>query len=205
MKEIIDPHCEDWQDRLREWEPEHLDTGVKYPTGEDVIDAYWRTLVRDSGRASFQPSAARLSAKQIEEYRELFLRWSGREQEEGERSSKSRSFPQCLQWSSFYNCLRGWTFCTTKKGYMGLVRPDTQAGDKICILYGSPVPLVLREVWGGMEVAGELYGVVRREGIENDADEEVAPQIINTPLEKTGLYQLVGSAYVHGVMDGEVL
>jgi hypothetical protein len=52
-------------------------------------------------------------------------------------------------------------------GYFGLGPGATRAGDLCCIIFGSPVPLILRR-----------------------ADEN---------------YQLVGEAYVHGVMNGKAV
>lgn len=59
------------------------------------------------------------------------------------------------------------TLVITRKGYFGLGPGATRAGDLCCIIFGSPVPLILRH-----------------------ADEN---------------YQLVGEAYVHGVMNGEAV
>jgi hypothetical protein len=54
----------------------------------------------------------------------------------------------------------------------GLIPPQAQEGDSICILYGCSVPVVLRKSLGAN---GSHY------------------------------WELVGEAYVHGLMDGEAL
>jgi len=74
VEEAIDTQNEDWEERLRKWEPESPDTW-RFPTGEIGIDTYWRTLVKDSSRASSWPGAERISAEQVLKYRELFLVW----------------------------------------------------------------------------------------------------------------------------------
>lgn len=56
----------------------------------------------------------------------------------------------------------------SEKGYVGLAPANAAVGDLICILYGAPVPFVLRKK------------------VEED-------------------HQLIGEAYVYGIMDGEFL
>jgi hypothetical protein len=41
-----DPEVEGWQDIVRRWEPQDLE-GIKYTSGDDCIDSYWRTLIFD--------------------------------------------------------------------------------------------------------------------------------------------------------------
>jgi len=65
---------------------------------------------------------------------------------------------------------------------MEMVHPDTQAGDLVCVMYGCPVPLVLRDVQRGE--AGSFEDRL---------------------LEKRQIYGLIGTAYVRGIMDGEVM
>lgn len=60
-------------------------------------------------------------------------------------------------------------FGVTKTGEMCMLPRTTAAGDVVCVLYGSKVPMVLRKVPG------------------------------------TEAHQLVGEAYVHGIMDGKGL
>jgi hypothetical protein len=54
---------------------------------------------------------------------------------------------------------------------------DTRIGDQVFLVFGSPVPLVLRSLPSSMnEILGSFVGQ---------------------------WYNLVGYAYVHGIMDGE--
>ncbi|RGP69880.1 heterokaryon incompatibility [Fusarium longipes] len=66
-------------------------------------------------------------------------------------------------------------FCVTEKGYIGMVPHISEVGDEICLVYGVDVPCVLRRVSA------------------KDGRRE------------TKKYQLVGDAYIHGIMDGEAL
>jgi hypothetical protein len=69
----------------------------------------------------------------------------------------------------------GKVFGLTKKGYFGLFLEGTRAGDEVVVVYGVRVPLSIRLVTSN-----------------------------NTHL-KERRHELVGPAYVHGVMDGEVM
>ncbi|KAK1759672.1 heterokaryon incompatibility [Echria macrotheca] len=72
-------------------------------------------------------------------------------------------------------------FCVTEKNrYIAMVPNVSRPGDTICLLYGVSVPCVLREFDEEGKKDGKLDGGRNK-------------------------YQLVGDAYVHGVMDGEAL
>jgi hypothetical protein len=66
-------------------------------------------------------------------------------------------------------------FFITSKGYIGMGPPHTKSGDQVWILYGGRVPFVLRK----------------------------APE--NSALSETQKFTLVGDAYVHGIMDGQMV
>ncbi|KAG8526645.1 uncharacterized protein KY384_008074 [Bacidia gigantensis] len=72
----------------------------------------------------------------------------------------------------------GRNFAITERGYLGLVPHCAQIGDRIAMIFGAPVPFVLRE-------AGKYL-------IDND---KLSRQLV----------QLVGDAYVHGIMEGEAM
>ena len=69
-------------------------------------------------------------------------------------------------------------FCVTEKGYIGMVPHLSQVGDIVCVFFGAKVPFIVRNA-----------DLSNREGGEGGR----------------GRYQLVGEAYVHGMMDGQVL
>jgi hypothetical protein len=80
-------------------------------------------------------------------------------------------------------------FCVTKAGKrVGLVPGQAQVGDHVAVVFGMPVPLVLRNVIG-RDGRGELADE-RHEVLE----EQQQPK-----------YRLVGDTYVTGVMQGELL
>ncbi|KAI0601934.1 heterokaryon incompatibility protein-domain-containing protein [Biscogniauxia sp. FL1348] len=67
--------------------------------------------------------------------------------------------------------------CLTKNGYIGLVPPLTQVGDRVCILFGGDAPYLIRPDDGSM---------------------------LNESAESLSC-QLVGECYIHGIMDGEMM
>lgn len=185
VAELINPYEPGWESLVHRWEPERLDT-YKYPTGENAIDAFWRCLLSDLTYAKFYPDHKRNTPEHIEDYRRLFLEWSGRsgipeEDNAGRVGRDDRSFKDCLEWGSNFNSLQGWTFATTTKGYFVRCQPDAIPGDHVAFVYGSVVPLILRAVEPPMDVRGGPDG------------KKIGPAL-----------RLVSSAYVHGLMDGEV-
>jgi hypothetical protein len=68
-----------------------------------------------------------------------------------------------------------YTFCTTERGYIGMVPQRSQTGDSIHLIFGLETPYVLRPLC--------------EEGGEQSPER----------------FELVGASYVHGIMDGEAL
>jgi hypothetical protein len=73
----------------------------------------------------------------------------------------------------------GRVFAITKKGYMGLFLPGTKKGDLVTVVHGVKLPLSMRRL------------------------PDDAPKAL--PQEDRPTYQLIGQAYVHGLMDGAAL
>lgn len=76
---------------------------------------------------------------------------------------------------NFWYANEGRVFFEAEGGYIGSAPPGTEPGDEVCLVFGSPVPFVLREVPAPVEAVRE--DVIWR--------------------------QVVGHTYVHGIMDGE--
>jgi hypothetical protein len=76
----------------------------------------------------------------------------------------------------FTNCGFGRSLCVTKRGYIGAVPPLARNGDIIYLIQGAQVPFVLRPVATTDPGANES---------------------------SSNSFELVGEAYVHGIMDGE--
>lgn len=69
-------------------------------------------------------------------------------------------------------------FFVSKKGYIGLAPSDTQAGDRICVFAGGRMPFIVRNLEEG----------------NNEKSSDLGAH-----------FRLLGDAYVHGLMDGEVV
>ena len=65
-------------------------------------------------------------------------------------------------------CWPGDGFITTDGGYLGLASAATLLHDKICILLGCNVPLILRRRGEHHEIIGECYihGIMRGEAMQ---------------------------------------
>jgi hypothetical protein len=91
------------------------------------------------------------------------------------------AFRQAKSQNNVYLSLRDMvvnqSFFITSKGYLGLGPPTIQKGDEVWVLFGGQMPFVLRQ----KKVEAASREIVR--------DTE---------------HELVGDAYVHGIMDGEV-
>ena len=75
------------------------------------------------------------------------------------------------------NCAYGRKLCITELGYIGVVPRFSRDGDIICLIQGAQVPFVLRPV--SKSSSRSDMSLPRR-------------------------FELVGEAYIHGIMDGEL-
>ncbi|KAJ5835806.1 hypothetical protein N7447_001832 [Penicillium robsamsonii] len=75
----------------------------------------------------------------------------------------------------------------TVKGYIGVGHPNMQSGDKVVLLLGAPVPLVLREYEEGHVLIGQRF---------------VLLFFTNSQFH---VLIFIYHSYVHGIMDGEYL
>ncbi|KAI0858993.1 heterokaryon incompatibility protein-domain-containing protein [Xylaria cubensis] len=178
VKEEANPFAERWEEDVRSWEPSDIQS-YHYPSGEDAVNAFWRTLIMDDSFAPFYKVHERLTPPKMEEYRDLYLQWRserGHDPKEG-----GRSFAQCIRWGPKLNTLAGWTFTVLTNGYFTRVQPDAKKGDVVVLLQGSAVPFVLRPV----NITEYKQG--------------------GGSVQVDDAWRLVGTAYVHGIMDGEAV
>jgi hypothetical protein len=178
VKKETNPLTEGWEEDVKSWEPPNIQ-GYHYPSGEDAVDAFWRTLIMDDSFASFYKVHERLTPQRTDEYRDLYLRW--RYGRVGDLKEDGRSFAQCVLWGPALNTLAGWTFAVMRNGYFARVQPDAKQDDMVVLLQGSAVPVILRPV---------NIAEYRQEGDRIQVD---------------SAWRLIGTAYVHGIMDGEAV
>jgi len=145
------------------------------PTGQRRFEAFWRTLIGDKVRETPYSEYAFPAPAD----------WETKFQEMCSSPlvnpfSKGRTIGDALQDPPFANqfqvfCLRR-RFGVMNDGYIGLVPDGAEVGDVVGIVPGIKIPLLFRECEGA-----------RNERIEGK------------------MMQLVGSCYVHGVMNGEAV
>ncbi|KAL8393700.1 hypothetical protein RB595_003439 [Gaeumannomyces hyphopodioides] len=78
------------------------------------------------------------------------------------------------------------SFAVTTEGHMMLVPPGTDEGDAVCIFAGAKTPFILRKDEGSSQDSGE-----GKQEQEYDEEDEV--------------WRLYGEAYVHSMMDKQIL
>lgn len=106
--------------------------------------------------------------------------------------------------NSFYNAFLAASasrkFFGTETGFIGVGPVNVQKGDKVFIILGSRVPLILRPI-------GSVSSVCNREPVRDLLSDFQAPLSSERICAKShfDIHALVGDAYVHGVMDGEIV
>jgi hypothetical protein len=159
-----DPEVEGWQDIVRRWELQDLE-GIKYTTGDDGIDSFWRTLIvnAEDGR----PLNVQYPEK-IQFYRNIFLLWRKLTPQhdlwypqKDELESHTLGNGDSVKWKSifppefpFEECrkfitqlkqgVKGRTFSVLENGYFSMTPEDVIRGDIIAVVRGSDLPIVLR-------------------------------------------------------------
>jgi hypothetical protein len=136
----------------------------KFPEGHEREESLWRTLCCDMTtqipprRAPAKYAKAwKLVEKQSQATKaDRNLDWTG--------IDKSDLFTgdNVLNYAALVNAIgvhsSGRNLCVTARGYLGYVPSGSQIGDKVCILFGSAVPFILREDKDGFfMLVGECY------------------------------------------------
>ncbi|KAI1170176.1 HET-domain-containing protein [Nemania sp. FL0916] len=146
-----------------------------YVSGSTIFDAYWRTLCMDIVMTSSY--IRRADERTRIKYDEWSQIFQSARGDSVVGSPVVGRLPYHLR--SFDRHVRtvgvGRRLFLSKRGYLGLAPGNAKVGDEIWVLDGGRLPLILRPS------AKELH-------------EEPDPE-----------YSLVGDAYVHGIMDGEVV
>ena len=169
---------------FRGWMPNSLPGGdCTYHTGEDAFQAYWRTLLLD---CHAYPTA-RLLTTGLAHFRGLFNDWRKailkhfdwkESTSTGDPSDTHDVFGQVWYsnpgtYQHIEHVLARWHFAiTTEKQYYCMVPHESREGDRIVVVKGAKVPLVIRPATESNSPPGSCF-------------------------------TLVGTAYVHGFMDGE--
>ncbi|KAI1755698.1 heterokaryon incompatibility protein-domain-containing protein [Xylaria castorea] len=196
----------------------------EYADGGSLYTAFWRTLCSDLEFVQYADRAA-----YIREFRRLpeeakdnaaYERWLTVDEQSHRRTSlvggiwveptngemeteSKNAFQYLLECAS-----GGRRFFRTEKGYIGTGPVDTKVGDSVVMLLGSRVPFVLREddhtsrrcVGQGIEVLfSERSSYQAGKGARVQKDETIRCYDLHQSC-----YRVVGDAYVHGIMQGDI-
>ncbi|KEF57562.1 uncharacterized protein A1O9_05480 [Exophiala aquamarina CBS 119918] len=114
-----------------------------WPLGTGVPpDEFWRTIVADRGRDGKNPPVyyARACKESFEKGGYVSGAVNTTDLINNERCSVIAQFCRRVQAVIWNRAL-----VRTKSGKLGLAGPNVQPGDKVCILYGCSVPVILRK------------------------------------------------------------
>jgi hypothetical protein len=133
-----------------------------FPGGQSREEALWRTLCCDQ---TTQIPVQRAPIEYAIAYRVCRKQYEATKVDghiDMDVFSRSIVPEDLLHYTSFYNTVlrhcMGRNLCVTTEGYLGNVPNGSLKGDKICILFGSAVPFVLRECERGFfKLIGECY------------------------------------------------
>lgn len=137
---------------------------IKYPTGEPVEEALWRSLCRNLDSQVRYPAPEELVHSFRGWYRVL-MSFDTLEVIEEEMRSQHESFLRIVSDSS--------PLCTTASGYLAAVPYITEVGDCIALLSGGRFPFVLRPIGDHYCLIGPCYvhGIMNGEAFLETPDE----------------------------------
>ena len=140
-----------------------------YPTGEDAVNAHWRTLV--GNRSVFTQEAPDSFPKIYPTMREPLRRKQARDLGY-DRDGKiyTAVWPYLQRLLKTFELMK---FCVTEKGDIGLCAEGTQLGDMIYILLGLHTPYILRQCDNRpnyFRLVGQCYihGITKGEALVSD-------------------------------------
>ena len=94
-----------------------------------------------------------------------------------------------------------------QRNFLGLAPSKVKKGDKVCILFGCSVPVILRKFVNGQPASKQQKSECRHGrcsneqcpigGAQKDQEDDDHPDSAEV------YYEFVGECYVHGMMDGE--
>jgi hypothetical protein len=173
------------------------DSNNYQPTREHIISALATTLVakwEQSPPNSYFSEDPRFPSHFLEQLR-----------------SSNHLLPEILhKWPAYVELItimmRGRGLFLTKLGYIGICATNVLAGDVVCILSDTRIPFILKQRGGrAVAVQDSSLGVLDCYQFQNeDQFKKIACMVEGEPLADCKITcQLMGDAYVHGLMNGE--
>jgi hypothetical protein len=166
-----------------------------HPTGEHFVVALATALV-----ANWEHTPENSYFAQNPRFPKDFLEQLG---------SSQHHLPEILhKWPAYVELItetmRGRCLFFTQLGYIGIGAVNVQADDVVCILSGTRIPFLLRPSNGRVVTFQDgLASIAGCYNVQNDNVFKVHVKNIAEEPSKHCTFELVGDAYVHGLMDGE--
>lgn len=222
-----------WEESVARSAQSRSDYGV-YGTRDGVKGAFWRTICANLIYVPNAESENNKFRRTEPTDEDSFYRWRAGESsisggrrvsivagifieslsdEETGTDQRIRAFHRSVECAS-----RGRSFFLTEAGRMGLGPPTCQKGDEVYLLSGSRVPMILRASGIKKKCRGKAVErlVLSAEEANNSIvagqqssartlkDHEKAKEI-RCDEDHLNCFALVGDAYVHGMMDGNLV
>lgn len=158
------------------------------PTGQHIISAIAVTLV-----ANWEHTPANSYFAQDEHFPSQFL---------DQLRSSRHHLPEILhKWPAYVELItitmRGRSLMLTESGYIGICDSNAQAGDFVCILSDTRIPFILREKSLSSKPTLPINGCSPRH------NEQGALWQMARAAPQDGVFELMGDAYIHALMNGE--
>jgi len=155
-----------------------------YRSDEERLEAWWRTIIADQIQT---PSGVTRAGPGTEDQFAYFMHrgdpgpesWRLRTSIEDRRQKSSLPYVNAVAKAIGYSNNR--RLFVTKRGYLGLGPGNTNEGDLVYILFGAPVPIILRRQENNeFACIGEAYvhGVMDGEITQGTSDERPVHQEI---------------------------
>ncbi|KAJ9652921.1 hypothetical protein H2198_007874 [Neophaeococcomyces mojaviensis] len=146
-----------------------ISTLTKYPTGEDVFEVQWRTLICNVTHGLTKAPASYRDAYQV--WRRFLL---------CDLTLPRSDVPNQLPFRQVIDEYNGdKIFGLTTAGYVGMFPHYARRNDKIAVLYGGEFPFVLREIQNKGQASYELVGQCYVHGLMENGQldlEELKPK-----------------------------
>jgi hypothetical protein len=165
------------------------------PTGEHFVVAIATALV-----ANWEHTPENSYFAQNPRFQKDFLEQLG---------SSQYHLPEILhKWPAYVEIvtetMKGRCLFLTQLGYIGIGAANVQAGDVVCVLGGTRIPFLLRPSNGRAATFQDgLATITGCYSVQNDDIFNVHVRNMADEPSKHCTFELVGDAYVHGLMDGE--
>jgi hypothetical protein len=150
------------------------DLGGPYIGGGTLLDAYCRTMCCDNFGEEYVPHLDHFPF--LDKSKAILLSMIEAGDASGLDLTSGRDGAKYLDW--VWSFCRGRSFFTTQEGYIGLAPKASKSGDKVCVLFGCPSPLILRQSTDKRyQLIGECYicGLMNGEALLGPIPQDYRP------------------------------